>query len=106
MQRTNDIFSTRLNISADDIQRFCQRYQIRELALFGSVLRNDFRIDSDIDVLVEFEPEAQIGLRALSRMQRELSTIFHRPVDLVTKTGLKPKIRQIILNNMQVLYAS
>ena len=106
MQRTNDISASRLGISPNDIQAFCQRYQVRELALFGSVLRDDFRTDSDIDVLVEFEPEAQIGFLALARMQRELSTIFRRPVDLVTKTGLKPKIRQVVLDSMRVLYAT
>jgi len=106
MQRTNDISASRLDISPNDIQAFCQRYQIRELALFGSVLRDDFRTDSDIDVLVEFEPEAQIGFLALARMQRELSMIFRHPVDLVTKPGLKPKIRQVVLDSMQVLYAT
>lgn len=106
MQTKNDIPSSRIDISPNDIQTFCQRYQVRELALFGSVLRDDFRTDSDIDVLVEFEPEAQIGFLALARMQRELSTIFRRPVDLVTKTGLKPKIREVVLDSMRVLYAA
>jgi len=95
-----------LHIPIDSISLLCQRYQVSELALFGSILRQDFRDDSDIDVLVEFKPEAQIGFLALSRMQRELSALFRRPVDLVPKAGLKPKIRQEVLSTMQLLYAS
>src|SRR5213593_3274233 len=96
---------SRLDIPESEIKSLCQRYQVRELALFGSVLHDDFRADSDVDVLVEFEPEAQIGFLALARMQRELSALFHRQVDLVTKTGLKPVIRQTVLDSIQVLYA-
>lgn len=95
-----------LNIPIDAIVALCERYQVCELALFGSVLRHDFRDDSDVDVLVEFKPEAQIGFLALSRMQRELSELFHRPVDVVSKMGLKPKIKHEVLSTMRVLYAS
>ena len=95
-----------IDIPFDRLRDICQRYQVDELALFGSVLRKDFHNTSDIDVLVEFKPDAQIGFLALLRMQRELAAIFQRPVDLVSKAGLKPKIRQEILSNMMVLYAS
>ena len=95
-----------IDIPFDVIREICLRYQVGELALFGSVLRKDFRNDSDVDVLVEFKPDAQVGFLALSRMQRELAAIFQRPVDLVSKAGLKPKIRQEVLSNMMVLYAS
>jgi uncharacterized protein len=95
-----------IDIPFDMVKEICLRYQVGELALFGSVLRKDFRNDSDVDVLVEFKPDAQVGFLALLRMQRELAAIFQRPVDLVSKAGLKPKIRQEVLSNMMVLYAS
>jgi predicted nucleotidyltransferase len=76
------------------------------LALFGSVLRDDFRTDSDVDVLVSFEPEARIGFITLSRMQRELSEIFQRSVDLVPMDGLKPIIRESVLLSSQDVYAA
>jgi hypothetical protein len=76
------------------------------LALFGSVLRDDFRPDSDVDVLVSFEPEARIGFITLSRMQRELSEIFQRSVDLVPMDGLKPIIRESVLLSSQDVYAA
>jgi predicted nucleotidyltransferase len=98
--------SIQIDIPFELISEICQRYQVDELALFGSVLRKDFRNDSDVDVLVEFKPDAQIGFLALSRMQRELAAIFQHPVDLVPKAGLKPKIRQEVLATMKVLYAS
>jgi hypothetical protein len=84
----------------------CRRYHVRRLALFGSVLRDDFRPDSDVDVLVSFEPEARIGFITLSRMQRELSEIFQRSVDLVPMDGLKPIIRESVLSSSQDVYAA
>ncbi len=87
------------------IKDLCERYQVKELSIFGSALREDFNAGSDIDLLVEFEPEAQIGFVTLSRMQRELSAILNRPVDLVPKGGLKTKIRDIVISNAKVLYA-
>jgi len=88
------------------LEAFCRRHHIRRLSLFGSVVRGDFRPDSDIDVLVEFEPGARIGFLALSRMQRELTDLFQRPVDLVPRAGLKPTIRAHILEQEKVLYAT
>lgn len=87
------------------IKDLCERYRVKELSIFGSALGEDFKTDSDIDLLVEFEPEAQIGFVTLSRMQRELSAILNRPVDLVPKGGLKPKIREIVISSAKVLYA-
>jgi predicted nucleotidyltransferase len=84
----------------------CQRNQVRELAVFGSALRDDFRPESDIDLLVEFLPDAEIGFLALARLQRELSVLFGRQVDLVPKGGVKPLIRQEILTSAKVLYAA
>ena len=93
-------------ISQAQVVDFCQRNQIRTFSLFGSVLREDFGPDSDVDVLVEFEPEAQIGLMALARMQRELADLLGRRVDLVPRDGLKPQIRDGVLGSAQVLYAA
>jgi predicted nucleotidyltransferase len=95
-----------LDFPIEEIKMLCQRYRVRELALFGSALRDDFDAGSDVDLLVEFEPEAQVGFMTLARMQRELSAILHRQVDLVPKGGLKPRIRQAVLSSAEVLYAA
>lgn len=96
----------KIEIPAQEITDLCRRYGVRELAVFGSYLRDDFRPDSDIDLLVEFAPDAEIGFLSLARMGRELSGILHRPVDLVPKAGLKPKIRDEVLSDRKVLYAA
>ena len=93
-------------IPLEAIKLICQRYQVRELALFGSVLRDDFNANGDLDLLVEFEPKAQVGFITLSRMQRELSMALQRQVDLVPKGGLKPKIRQSVLSGAEVIHAA
>ena len=96
----------RISIPKKDLNEFCRRYQVNRLALFGSVLRQDFRMDSDVDVLVSFEPDAHVGFITLSRMQRELSELFKRPVDLVLMDGLKPVIRDSVLSNIEEVYAA
>jgi predicted nucleotidyltransferase len=88
------------------LEEFCRRYRVRELSLFGSALREDFGPDSDVDVLVEFDPSARVGFLELSRMQRELSELLRRRVDLVPKPGLKEKIRQAVLDSAEVIYAA
>jgi len=88
------------------LEAFCRKYQVQRLSLFGSAVREDFGPQSDLDVLVEFQPDARVGFLQLSRMQRELSEIFHRPVDLVLRSGLKPAIREQILKEEVVLYAT
>ena len=93
-------------IPREQLADFCRRNRIRWLALFGSVLRDDFKPDSDVDVLVEFEPEASVTMFTLSRLQRELETIFARPVDFVLKDGLKRRIRNSVLASAQVIYAN
>lgn len=85
---------------------FCQRYQVQRLAFFGSVIGNNFRAESDVDVLVSFQPTARVGFITFSRMQRELSGLFKRPVDLVPMDGLKPIIRDSVLSNIEVVYAT
>jgi uncharacterized protein len=98
--------TSRLDFSMEALMELCRRYHVRELALFGSARREDFRADSDVDLLVEFEQDAQIGFMALSRMQRELEAVFGRHVDLVPKGGLKPILRQSVLESAEVLYAA
>jgi predicted nucleotidyltransferase len=95
----------RIVIPEQQLAAFCRRNQIHRLALFGSVLRDDFRPSSDVDVLVEFEPGARVGLMALGRMQRELSVVLGRRVDLVLRDGLKPRIRQSVLESSETVYA-
>lgn len=73
----------------EQIQQFCNRWQIVEFALFGSVLRDDFRPDSDIDVLVTFAPEAKRGLSETLQMKDELQTIFNRKVDFIVKAAIE-----------------
>lgn len=85
---------------------FCRRHHICRLSLFGSVLREDFGPDSDIDVLVEFEPGARVGLIKFAGIQDELADILGREVDLVTPNALKPLIRDDILNTAEVIYVA
>jgi uncharacterized protein len=96
----------RIAIPGDELEELCRRYRVRELALFGSVLRDDFRGDSDVDVLIEFEPDSHITLFDLSRIQRELTQLFGRNVDLVPKNGLKPLIRDDVLASSEVIFAT
>jgi len=86
--------------------RFCQRYKIRQLAVFGSAARGELRPESDIDLLVSFQPDAQIGFLALGQMKRELEVMLQRPVDLVPQNGLKPILRASILAEARELYAA
>lgn len=95
---------TDLHLDLGSIRAFCERWKVAELALFGSVLTEEFGPGSDVDVMVEFEPDAEIGLIALGRMQRELEELFGRRIDLVTKRGLKRRVRQSIAS--KVLYAA
>lgn len=94
-------------IDRDRIADFCQRWKITEFALFGSAVRDDFRPDSDVDVLVTFEADAPWSLWDLSRMRAELERAFDREVDLVEKKALRnPFRRQAILSNQRVIYAA
>jgi len=98
------MLKSRIVIPEEKLADFCKRHHIRKLALFGSVVRGDFKPDSDVDVLVEFEPGHVPGL-ALIRMQDELSELFGgRKVDLVTPKFLNPRIRKRIEAEAQVHY--
>jgi len=89
------------------IAEFCKRWSITEFSVFGSVLRDDFRPDSDIDVLISIDPKAHIGLFEIAQMQIELEAMFKRPVDIVEKEGLRnPYRRREILRTAQVIYAT
>jgi predicted nucleotidyltransferase len=100
---------SRLNIPRKKIAEFCNRRQVVEFSLFGSILREDFRPDSDVDVLVTFAPDAVVSLFDLVDMQDELKTIFKRDVDLIEKQAVidsKNYIRRkSILENTRVVYA-
>jgi predicted nucleotidyltransferase len=78
-----------VDISTEQIADLCRRYQVREMALFGSAARGELRPDSDIDVLVELEPDHHLGLFEFDDLQAHLTRIFGRKVDLVSKSGLK-----------------
>jgi hypothetical protein len=95
----------KVNIPKDKVADFCRRHHIRKLALFGSVLREDFQDRSDVDVLVEFEPGQVPGLKFFS-MEEELSRILGRKVDLNTPQFLSPYFREQILAEAEVQYDS
>jgi len=92
------------DIPKDRIAEFCHRHHIVKLALFGSVLRDDFRPDSDIDVLVEFEPGQTIGLFSMAGLQMELSEILGRKVDLRTPQDLSRYFRDEVVQSAEVQY--
>lgn len=97
----------RIDIPSDKVADFCRRWNITELDLFGSVLRDDFRADSDVDVLVEFASDAMWSLFDLVRMQDELAGIFGRKVDLVEFSAVRnPFRRREIERTRQVLFAA
>jgi predicted nucleotidyltransferase len=93
----------RIEIPKEKLTDFCRRNRIRKLAFFGSVLRDDFTPDSDVDVLVEFEPGARVGLRFF-RMERELSEILGHKVDLNTPGFLSKYLRDEVIAEAEVLY--
>ena len=99
--------SARIDIPQEEITAFCQRNHIRRMALFGSVLRDDFTPESDVDVLVEFEPDQTPGLEFVT-MQDELSKILGRQVDMYTFKGVESNrnwlLREEILNSAEVQY--
>jgi len=94
-----------IEIPQDDLSEFCRRWHIRKLSLFGSILRNQLRPDSDVDVLVEFQPERRIGLIQMARIERELSALLGRKADLRTPADLSRYFRDDVLREAQVQYA-
>lgn len=96
--------STKLVVPKRELEDFCRRHAIRRLALFGSVLREDFGPESDVDVLVEFKPGSQVGLEFF-RMQEELSEILGREVDLSTPGFISKYFREQVLAEAEEVYA-
>lgn len=95
-----------VDVDRERIAVFCRQHRIRRLAIFGSALREGFGPDSDVDVLVEFQPGHVPGLLGIARMERELSAIFNgRKVDLRTPEDLSPYFRQDVLAEAEVQYA-
>src|SRR5947209_6954506 len=97
--------SPKISIDRRKIAHFCQRHHIRKLALFGSVLRDDFRPESDVDVLVEFEPGHVPGF-AFIELQDELSALIGRKVDLHTPASLSRYFRDRVVREAQVQYVA
>jgi len=96
-----------IDVPQELIAEFCRRWRVRELALFGSVLRDDFGPESDVDILIEFADGAEWSLYDWVDMIDELRDIFGRAVDLVSKEGLRnPFRRHAILTTREVLYAA
>jgi predicted nucleotidyltransferase len=96
----------RINIPRDEIAAFCRRHRIRELRLFGSALRDDFHAESDVDFLVEFAPDARVGLLTIAQLELELTELVGRKADLRTAGDLSRYFRQDVLNGASVLYAA
>lgn len=104
------IASTKIQLPEAELERFCQRWKVSELALFGSVLRDDFRPDSDVDVLVTFSPDARWSLFDMVRMERDLEALLSRPVDLVERKAVESSENYIrrkhILSSLVPVYVA
>lgn len=87
------------------IRAYCETQPIERLSVFGSAARNELTPTSDIDLLVEYEPDAPVGYFSMARHMRELSEIVGRPVDLCTRNGLKDYIRQEVNASARLIYA-
>ena len=99
--------SAKVKFDRQKVAELCRRYGVAELALFGSVLRDDFRADSDVDVLVSFDPEVHPSLLELVELREDLKDLFGREVDLVERAGLRnPFRRRAILSTAEVVYAT
>ena len=96
----------RIQVDHSQLAQFCQRTGIRRLAFFGSVLRDDFGPDSDVDVLVEFEPGVKVGLLRMAVLESELSEIIGRNVDLRTAADLSRYFRDRVVAEAEVQYAA
>jgi uncharacterized protein len=96
-----------IQVAPDKLAEFCQRNGVARLSLFGSVLTDQFSDKSDVDVLVEFQPERRIGYLAMAALERELSSLFGgRKVDLRTPNELSPYFRDEVVNHASVQYAA
>ena len=100
----------KIQLPQPELAAFCQKWKIKEMSFFGSVLREDFRSDSDIDIIVSFEDNSTWGILELVRMRRELKTLLGREVDLMTKKSIEQSHnwirRQEILGTAQSVYVA
>ena len=94
----------KIEVSKEEIAAFCRRHCIRKLSFFGSVLRDDFTPESDVDVLVEFEPDARVGFITLAGMEIELSELLGRRAEIHTAKGSSPYFRDEVLQEAQLQY--
>jgi predicted nucleotidyltransferase len=99
-----------IDLPMEKIAEFCDRWQVVEFSLFGSVLRDDFRPDSDIDVMVQFHPNAHPTFTTLDQMEENLRQIFSRDIDLITRQGVETTRnylrRQEILSSAHTIYVA
>jgi uncharacterized protein len=98
--------SSHIQLDPEFVAEFCQRHHVQRLSFFGLVLTDRFRPESDVDVLIEFEPEQTPGLFALARMQFEIEAVVGRPVDLRTPKDLSRYFREDVLRAAEVLYSA
>ncbi|MDO8588106.1 MAG: nucleotidyltransferase family protein [Armatimonadota bacterium] len=96
----------KVNMDREAIAEFCRKNGIRKLSLFGSVLTDDFGPDSDVDVLVEFEPDFHVGLIGLAGLEIDLSNIIGRKVDMRTPKDLSRYFRDKVISSAEVRYAA
>ena len=94
----------KIDVPKEEIAAFCRRNHIRRLAFFGSALRDDFTPESDVDVLVEFEPGARVGLMTLAGMEIELTRLLGHTAEMHTVKGLNPHLRDAVLEQAEVQY--
>ncbi len=108
--RYREQLAARIGVPLSAIEAFCNRWRLEELSLFGSVLRDDFGPDSDIDVLIRFKSERTPGLFGIASMQKELADLFARRVDLVSRAAIEGSRnyirRKAILDTARVIYAA
>ena len=99
-----------INIPEEKLKEICRDYSIKELSMFGSVLRSDFNSESDVDLLIEFEPDMRISLFDIVELKKEFENLFGREVDIVSKNAIKRSRNHLrrkgILENYKVIYAS
>lgn len=95
-----------VQVDAAKLAELCRRYGVTELSLFGSAVRGDMGPESDIDIMVEFDPDARIGILKFEALAENLESLVGRKVDLVTKSGLKPWVRPNVLKEARVVYAA
>ncbi len=93
-----------ISIDSAAVEAFCRQHHIRRLAIFGSALGEHFTPDSDVDVLVEFEPDAVVGLIQLARIERELSAILGRKVDMRSPADLSRYFRDEVVDSAEIIY--